>query len=90
MLREETTHAAEEGVAEKHARTDRCDTEMDTEGEGEASMSQLHSRHKKGHITNIYLMDLDKEANIDFVKDHKDLYGKTNEHFKDKARNEYL
>ena len=39
-------------------------------------------------MTNIYLMDLDKEAIVDFVKDHEELYDKTNEHFKDKARKE--
>ena len=39
--RQETTYLAEEGVAEKHAKTDRSDTEMDTEG-GEAGTSQLH------------------------------------------------
>ena len=33
-LREETTHSAEEGMAEKHARTDRSDTEIDTCTEG--------------------------------------------------------
>ena len=27
---------------------------------------------------------------MDFVKDHKELYGKTNEHFKDKTRKECL
>ena len=37
-------------------------------------------------MTNIYLTDLDEEAIADFVKDHKELYEKTNEHFKDKAR----
>ena len=48
--RKETTHSAEEGVAEKHARTVRSDTEMETEGGREAGTSQLY-------ITNIYLMD---------------------------------
>ena len=45
---EETTHSAEEGVVEKHARTDRNDTDMDIEARGEAGTSQSHSRHKKG------------------------------------------
>ena len=56
---------------------------------GEAGTSQLHSRHKKGHMTNTYLMHSDGEAIVDFVKDHEELY-KTNEHFKDKARKECL
>ena len=41
-------------------------------------------------MTNIYLTDSDKEAIVDFVKDHKELYDKTNEHFKDKGRKECL
>ena len=38
----------------------------------------------------IYLTDSDKEAIVDFVRDNKELYNKTNEHFKDKARKECL
>ena len=39
---------------------------MDTWIDGrEAGTSQSHSRHEKGHITNIYLM----EAIVDFAKD---------------------
>ena len=41
-------------------------------------------------MTNIYLTDSDDEAIVDFVKDHEELYDKTNEHFKDKARNDCL
>ena len=76
-------------MAEKCARTDKSDTEMDTAGEGEACISQLHSTHKKGHMTNIYLTD-SEEAIMDFVKDHEELYDKTNEHFKEKTRKECL
>ena len=36
-------------------------------------------------MTNIYLTDSDEEAIVDFVKDHEQLYNKTNDHFKDKA-----
>ena len=65
--RDETGHSKEQGVAEKHTRTDKSDTEMDSyrEGEGEAGTSQSHSRHK-GHMTNIFLMDSDEEAIVDF------------------------
>ena len=66
--REETTHSEEEGVAKKHAMTDRSDTEMDTEAGGEAGTSQSHSRHKKGHMTNIYMTDSDEEAIVDFMR----------------------
>ena len=34
-------------------------------------------------MTNIYLINSDEEATVDSVKDHKELYGKTSEHFKD-------
>ena len=71
------------------ARTDKSDTEMDTEAGGDAGTSQSHSWQKKGHMTNIYLTD-SNEVFVDFVKEHKELYNKTNEHFKDKARKECL
>ena len=66
------------------------DTELDTctEGGGEAGTSQWHSRHKKRHMTNIYLTDSDEEAIVDFVKNYEELYDKADEHFKDKARKE--
>ena len=67
-------------------RTDKSDTE--TEAGGEAGISQ--SPYKKEHMTDIYLTDSDEEAIVDFAKDHEELYNKTNEHFKDKARNECL
>ena len=41
---------------------------------------------KKGHIMNIHLTDSDEEVTIDFINDHEELYNKTNEKFKDKAR----
>ena len=37
-------------------------------------------------MTNIYLMDCDEEALVDFVKDHEELQNKTNEQFQDKSR----
>ena len=63
------------------------DTEMDTEARGERA-HQSNSRHKKGHMASIYLTDSDEEAIGDL--DHRKLYDKTNEHFKDKARKECL
>ena len=88
--REETTHSAEGGVAEKRARTARSDTEMDREAGGEVGTSHLHSRLKKGHMTNICLTNSDEEAFVDFIKDPEELYDKTDEHFNDKARKEYI
>ena len=67
-------------MAKKCARTDKSDTE----GGGEAGTSQLHSRHKKGHMTNIQLRDSDEEAIVEFVKESRSCM--TNEHYKDKVR----
>ena len=47
---------------------------MDTKGGRYAGTSQLQSRHKKGHVTNIYLTDSDEEAIVDFVKDREEHY----------------
>ena len=41
-------------------------------------------------MANINLTDSDEEAIVNFVKDHEELYNKTNEHFKDKARKDCL
>ena len=57
---------------------------------GEAGTSELHSRHRKGYMINIYLTDTDEEATVVFVKDHEELYDKTNEHFRDRDRKECL
>ena len=48
------------------------------------------SRQKKGQMKSIFLSDSDKEAIVEFVKQHKELYDKTNEKFKDKQRKEGL
>ena len=89
-MREETTHPVEEGMAEKHARTDKSDTKMDTEaGGGRANLSHV-PRQKKGHMTNIYLADSEKGGSCGLAKDHEELYNKTNEYFKDQARKECL
>ena len=47
-----------------------------------------HDRHKKGHMTYIYLTD--EEVIADFVKDDEELYNKTNKHFQEKAREDCL
>ena len=70
-------------MAQNQARTDKNDTEIDTEAGGEAHLICTQDK-------NIYLMNSYEEVILDFVKDHKQLYDKTNEHFKDKARKECL
>ena len=65
----------------------KSDTETEAVG---AEVGPSQSQYKKGHMINIYLTDSNEEAIVDFVKDHKVLYDKSNEHFKDKAREECL
>ena len=69
-----------ETVAGNIQRTDRSESEMESEGGGKASQTatQCQSRPKNGHTANIYLTDSDEEAIVDFVKDHKELYKNTN------------
>ena len=77
----------EEAVAIKRPKTERSESEMDTEGGGEARTStECQSRYRKGHITNIYLIDSDEWTIVHFGKDHEELCNKINKHFKDKAR----
>ena len=41
---------------------------------------------KKGQIKSIFLSDSDKEAIVEFVKQHEELYDKANDSFKDKQK----
>ena len=41
-------------------------------------------------MTNIYVTNISVEAMVDFVKDHEDLFDKTNIHFKAKTRKDCL
>ena len=68
-------------------------------GRGRRHSNSNTGRRRGGNITvtlqegphdHIYLTESDKEVIVDFVKDYKELYDKTSEHFKDKARKEYL
>ena len=64
---------------EKRVRTD-----MDTDVES------TQSRQKKGQMKSIFLSDSDKKAIVEFVKQHEELYDKTNNSFKDKQKKERL
>ena len=64
---------------EKRVRTD-----TDTDAES------TQSRQKKGQIKSIFLSDSDEEAIVEFVKQHEELYDKTNDSFKDKQKKERL
>ena len=75
MERERREESKERG--EKRARTD-----MDTDVES------TQSRQKKGQMKSIFLADSDEEAIMEFVKQHEEVYGKTNDSFKDKQKKE--
>ena len=64
---------------EKRVRTD---TDTDVES--------TQSRQKKGQMKSIFLSDSDEEAIVEFVKQHEELYDKTNDSFKDKQKKERL
>ena len=80
-----TQSQLEDPVAEKRARTERSESEMETRGGGEWGISQFQSRRKKGHMTNIYLTLSDEEVIVDFVKDHEELFDKIHGKFRDKV-----
>ena len=60
----------------------RTDTDTDVE--------VPQSRQKKGQMKSIFLSDSDREAIVEFIQQHEDLYGKTHDKFKDKHRKEGL
>ena len=62
----------------------RVQTDTDTDVES------TQSRQKKGQMKSIFLSDSDKEAIVKFVKQHKELYDKTNDSFKDTQKKERL
>ena len=62
----------------------RVQTVMDTDVES------TQFRQKKGQMKSIFLSDSDEEAIVEFVKQHKELYNKTNDSFKDKQKKKRL
>ena len=58
----------------------RAGTDTDTEVES------TQSRQKKGQMKSIWPSDSDEEAIVEFVKQHEELYDKTNNSFKDKQK----
>ena len=56
---------------------------MDTDVESTQS-------RQKGQMKSIFLNDSDEEAMVEFVKQHEELYDKTNDSFKDKQKKERL
>ena len=77
MERERREESQERG--EKRVRTD---TDTDVES--------TQSRQKKGQMKSIFLSDSDEEAIVEFIKQHEELYDKTNDSFKDKQKKQRL
>ena len=69
-------------------------SDMETEGKmshrASNSLSPCQSGRKKDKMTNIFLTDSYKEAIVQFIKDHKELYDTTHKLFKNKARHHKL
>ena len=63
---------------------EREEKRVDTDAES------TQSRQKKAQMKFIFLSDSDKEAIVEFVKQHEELYDKTNDSFKDKQKKERL
>ena len=62
----------------------RVQTDMDTD------VKSTQSRQKQGQMKSIFLSDSDEEAIVEFIKQHKELYDKSNDSFKDKQKKEGL
>ena len=62
----------------------RVQTDTDTDVE------LIQSRQKKGQMKSIFLSDSDEKAIVEFIKQHEELYDKTNDSFKDKQKKERL
>ena len=58
-------------------------TDMDTDVES------TQSRQKKGQMKSIFLSDSDEEAIVEYVKQHEELFDKSNDSFKDKQKKDF-
>ena len=64
--------------------------EKRTRTDTDTYVESIQSRQKKGQMKSIFLSDSDKEAIVEFVKQHQELYDKTNDSFKDQQKKERL
>ena len=56
----------------------------------DTDVESSQSRQKKGQMKSIFLSDSDDEAIVEFIKQHEELFDKTNDNFKDKQKKEGL
>ena len=52
----------------------------------DTDVKSTQSRQKKGQMKSFFLSDSDGEAIVEFIKQHEELYDKTNNSFKDKKK----
>ena len=82
------------GYREKEERERREESQERVENRAwtdtDTDVESTQSRQKKGQMKSIFLSDSDEEAIMDFVKQHEELYDKTNNSFKDKQKKEQL
>ena len=78
----------ERGWREREESPERGEKRMRTDTDTDVESTQ--SRQKKGQMKSIFLSDSDKEAIVEFVKQHEELYDKTNDSFKNKQKKERL
>ena len=56
----------------------------------DTDVESTQSRQKKGQMKSILLSDSDEKAIMEVIKQHEELYDKTNNSFKDKLKKERL
>ena len=56
----------------------------------DSAVESTQFRQKMGQMKSIFLSDSDKEAIVEFFKQHEELYDKTNDSFKDRQKKEGL
>ena len=73
---------------EREESAERGEKRMPTDTDTDVESTQ--SKHKKGQMKSIFLSDSDEEAIVEYVKQHEELYDKTNDSFKYKQKKERL
>ena len=71
---------------DERERYERAGREVEEES---TEVESTQSSQKKGQMKSILVCGSDKEAIVEFVKQHKELYDKTNNIFKDKQKKEH-
>ena len=87
-MREERT--GREGLREDGERGEESQERGETRVRTDTDTVESIQSRQKGQMKSIILSDSDEEAIVEFIKQHKELYDKTNNSFKDKQKKERL